>query len=87
MRKHDRMLTAAFVAILTASLMALAGEKAILYDSGATITSLRRRTNGRVVGRSPRKPLLITFDSTSGSSTGPEDSFLCKDGRQKQALD
>jgi hypothetical protein len=39
---------------MTASLIALAGERAVLYDLGATITSQR------LVGRSPRKPFLIT---------------------------
>jgi hypothetical protein len=39
---------------VTASLIALAGERAVLYDLGATITSQRS------VGRSPRKPFLAT---------------------------
>jgi len=33
------------------------------------------RSVGRSVGRSPRKPILITCDSTSGSSTGPGRQF------------
>jgi hypothetical protein len=44
----------AYLLQTTASLIALAGERAILYDLGATITSQW------LVGRSLRKPFLVT---------------------------
>jgi len=56
---------------VTASLIALAGERAILYDSGATITSQRS------VGRSPRKPFLNHGEAQAEAEAAPvrEDSF------------